>query len=81
MKLKNDGSEYDGILLKRTCVSVYREMVSAREVMADAKINLKLLITKAKEPYKVNPESSKAAVKQEMTESSKAAVKQEMPEF
>jgi hypothetical protein len=49
--------------------------------MADAEITLKLLTTKAKEAYKVNPESSKEAEKQQMPESSKAAVRQETPVF
>ncbi|CAN6358951.1 unnamed protein product [Urochloa humidicola] len=79
-KLKNDGSEYDGILLKRTCVSVYRKMVRAHEVMARAEIELKSLIAKAEEANEVKPEGFEATLKQEMPESSEAAVKQAMPE-
>ena len=74
-KLRNDGSDYDGILLKRTCMSVYNEMVLARRVKADVEVKLGLLITEAKEATLMHEmQGCEAAAKQEMAESSKTAV-------
>ncbi|RLM93908.1 hypothetical protein C2845_PM08G13050 [Panicum miliaceum] len=55
LKLKTHGPDYDGILLKRTSVTIHREMVTAREVLTDTVEKLKLLTTEAN-GYPENPE-------------------------
>ena len=64
-KLKNDGFKYDGTLLKTTCVTIYSEMVSAREILADTVRKLKLWTTETNEASEEEPESSGATMKQE----------------
>jgi hypothetical protein len=74
-KLRNDRSDYDGILLKRTCMSVYNEMVLARRVKADVEVKLGLLITEVKEAtLRHEMQGYEAAAKQEMARSSKTAM-------
>ena len=50
-KLRNDGSLYDGKLLKRSCMCVYNEMVRARKLMATTEIRLELLILESQEAH------------------------------
>uniref|UniRef100_A0A0E0M376 Uncharacterized protein n=1 Tax=Oryza punctata TaxID=4537 RepID=A0A0E0M376_ORYPU len=69
-KLKNDGDCYKG-LQRLTCISIYKEKVWARGLMADAKKQLKLIMDGEM------PEGSEATLKQEMPESSEAAMKRE----
>ena len=50
-KLLDDSPEYDGKILKRTCLKIYGEMIRGHNMKADALEHMKLLVREAKEAY------------------------------
>ena len=50
-KLLDDSPEYDGKILKRTCLRMYGEMIRGHNMKADALEHMKLLVREAKEAY------------------------------
>jgi len=76
-KLLDDSPEYDGKILKRTCLRMYGEMIRGHNMKADALEHMKLLVREAKEAYEA--EQAKKAYEAEQATKTLEADQGEKP--